>query len=174
MPLSTDIAMPKDSRMNRKLALLAAAAAVVSTAALAQTVPDIALEPTYGLVELTAGFLPDPATVEIIAGGPIDASVANLAVGCTGFIAEAPDVRLNYAAQANVPLNIFVTADTDTTLVINQPDGTWICNDDGVNGLNPLVTFAAPLAGVYDIYIGTYGEPTNPAGVLSISEVVTQ
>lgn len=159
--------------MNRKLALVAAAAAVVSTAALAQTVPNIGLDPTFGAVTLTAGFLPDPHVVDIVAGGPIDATAANLAEGCNGFIAEAPDFRLDYATAPNVPLHIFVTAEADTTLVINQPDGTWICNDD-TNGLNPLVSFAAPQAGVYDIYIGTYGEPTNPAGVLSISEVVTQ
>jgi hypothetical protein len=159
--------------MHRKLALVAAAAAIVSTAALAQTVPNIGLDPTFGAVQLTAGFLPDPHVVDIVAGGPIDAAAAGLAEGCNGFIAEAPDFRLDYAAAPNIPLHIFVMADTDTTLVINQPDGTWVCNDDA-NELNPLVTFATPLSGVYDIYIGTYGEPTNPAGVLSISEVVTQ
>ncbi|MCW5713663.1 MAG: hypothetical protein KIT43_04000 [Bauldia sp.] len=159
--------------MNRKLALFAAAAAVVSTAALAQTVPNIGLDPAFGTVQLEAGFLPDPHNVDIIAGGPINAAAAGLADGCNGFIAEAPDVRLDYAAQPNIPLHIFVTAEADTTLVINQPDGTWICNDD-TNGLNPVVSFAEPLTGVYDIYIGTYGEPANPAGVLSISEVVTQ
>ena len=159
--------------MNRKLALVAAAAAVVSTAALAQTVPNIGLEPTFGAVQLTAGFLPDPHVVDVVAGGPIDAAAAGLAEGCNGFIAEAPDFRLDYATAPNIPLHIFVTAEVDTTLVINQPDGTWVCNDD-TNGLNPVVSFATPLAGVYDIYIGTFGEPTNPAGVLSISEVVTQ
>jgi hypothetical protein len=159
--------------MNRKLALVAAAAAVVSTAALAQTVPNIGLEPTFGAVQLTAGFLPDPHVVDVVAGGPIDAAAAGLAEGCNGFIAEAPDFRLDYATAPNIPLHIFVTAEVDTTLVINQPDGTWVCNDD-TNGLNPVVSFATPLAGVYDIYIGTYGGPTNPAGVLSISEVVTQ
>jgi len=159
--------------MHRKLALVAAAAAIVSTAALAQTVPNITLDPAFGAVQLTAGFLPDPHVVDIIAGGPINAATAGLAEGCNGFIAEAPDFRLEYATAPNVPLHIFVTAEADTTLVINQPDGTWICNDD-TNGLNPVVSFATPLAGIYDIYIGTYGEPSNPAGVLSISEVVTQ
>lgn len=157
--------------MTRKLALFAAAA-LVSTAALAQTVPNIALDPTFGAVTLVAGFLPDPHVVDIVAGGPIDAAAAALGEGCLGFIAEAPDFRLDYTLGANIPLHIFVTADQDTTLVINQPDGTWVCNDD-TNGLNPLVSFTAPMTGIYDIYIGTYGEATAP-GVLSISEVVTQ
>ncbi|MCC6735773.1 MAG: peptidase S1 [Bauldia sp.] len=157
--------------MTRKLALFAAAA-VVSTAALAQTAPNFALDPTFGGVALVAGFVPDPHTVDIVAGGPIDAAAANLGEGCLGFIAEAPDFRLDYTMAANVPLHIFVTATEDTTLVINQPDGTWVCNDD-TNGLNPLVSFPAPMTGIYDIYIGTYGAATTP-GVLSISEVVTQ
>jgi hypothetical protein len=157
--------------MTRKLALFAAAA-VVSTAALAQTVPNIALDPTFGGVALVAGFVPDPHVVDIVAGGPIDAAAANLGEGCLGFIAEAPDFRLEYTAAPNVPLHIFVTAEMDTTLAVNLPDGTWLCNDD-TNGLNPLVSLAAGMTGIYDIYIGTYGAETAP-GVLAISEVVTQ
>ena len=156
--------------MNRKLALVAAAAAVVSTAALAQTVPNIGLEPTFGAVQLTAGFLPDPHVVDVVAGGPIDAAAAGLAEGCNGFIAEAPDFRLDYATAPNIPLHIFVTAEVDTTLVINQPDGTWVCNDD-TNGPHPAVRIEQPAAGAYEIWVGTYAPGPTQAGTLFISEI---
>ena len=45
-------------------------------------------------------------------------------------MAEAPDYRLNYQAGGNWPLHIFAQSDSDTTLAVNGPDGTWYCDDD--------------------------------------------
>src|SRR5262245_61905105 len=95
---------------------------------------DTSLQANYGEVTLRSGFTPDPRIVALRAGGSIAASGARS--DCRGFITSAPDVRLHYEAGA-LPLIISVASDSDTTLVVNGPDGTWYCDDDGgVTGSN--------------------------------------
>lgn len=154
--------------MNRKLAFSAGAVALLAaTAALAQAGPDFTLNPTFGEVTLEGGFTPDPHTMALVAGGEIDAATANLGAGCGGFIAAAPDYRLQYS-PTTYPLTILALADADTTLVVNGPDGAWYCDDDSWGELNPLVTFASPMAGQYDIWIGVYGEEASMGDALLI------
>jgi hypothetical protein len=136
--------------------------------------PDFSLEPAYGVVDLVSGFTPDPHTIEIAAGGSIDASVINQP-GCVGHIAEAPDYRLSWTAGSGaLPLIFSVASDSDTTLVINDPHGNWVCDDDGGDGLNPSITFAAPEGGQYDIWVGTYAEGELQSSTLHISEIASQ
>jgi serine protease Do/protease YdgD len=124
------------------------------------------LPPAYGTLNLNAGFLPDPQAVNVVAGGNIDAR--RLGGQCVGAIANPPDVRLNYRA-GSFPLFISVRSNVDTTLVINLPNGQWLCNDD-FQGLNPGVILRNPPSGQYDIWVGTFGGGTAPAQVL-VSEV---
>src|SRR5690606_9414418 len=91
-------------------------------------VPDYTARPAYATVSLTAGFPDDPRVVALHAGGHIDAQVVGS--NCRGFIAEAPDVRLYYDA-GSLPLIISADSRADTTLVVNDPDGRWYCDDDG-------------------------------------------
>ncbi|MFV1988524.1 MAG: S1C family serine protease, partial [Gemmatimonadota bacterium] len=111
-------------------------------------------DPYFGVVNLRAGFSPDPNVSEIVAGGPVDASY--LGGDCVGFAAEAPDVRLSWSGASD-ELRIFFTADEDedTSLLINLPDGTWICNDDA-GSLDPLIILDNPPEGQYDIWVGSY------------------
>lgn len=149
----------------------AAALAAVATAGVAAA-QNYGLQPTYGTVNLSAGFQPDPVNVDVLSGGRIDA--ATRFNGCRGFIAEAPDVRLNYRAGTSLPLILSVNSSADTTLVVNGPDGSWYCDDDGGNtGLNPSLRFGSPQSGQYDIWIGTYGNASNQRATLSISELYT-
>ncbi len=133
--------------------------------------PDISLEPGFGAVTLETGFAEDPNQTTLFAGGENDAS--SLGDGCLGFIATAPDVDFYYTAGDIFPLNIYVTSDTDTTLAVNLPDGTWVCNDDS-EGLNPLLNFESPESGLYNIYVGSYYQDELPAAVLNISEIDPQ
>jgi hypothetical protein len=137
--------------------------------------PDFSLDPAFGSVDLTSGFTPDPHTVNISAGGSIDASVLNQP-GCVGRIARAPDFRLNWTAgSGSLPLIISVAADSDTTLVVNDANGQWLCDDDGGNaGLNPSITVQSPASGQYDIWVGTYSEGDLQPSVLNISELTSQ
>ena len=141
--------------------LAAAAGALIAAATLSPEAQaqDVFADPLYGTVNLDSGFLPDPHTVQVEAGGAMDAS--SLGSGCNGYItAEQPDVRLNFNA-GSLPLYLYVQSAEDTTLVVNLPDGTWACNDDFI-GLDP---------GQYDIWVGTYAPGNVPQATLLISEL---
>jgi hypothetical protein len=146
----------------------AALAALGGAPALAQHVN---LNPTYGVVNLTTGFTPDPWVGAVQSGGTINAQSINQS--CAGFIADAPDVRLNYTS-GTLPLIISVASSADTTLVVNGPDGSWYCNDDGPNGTNPSLRFNNPTSGQYDIWIGTYGNSSFQPAQLNVSELTSQ
>lgn len=145
--------------------LLAACSLAGATSAAAQ---DLSARPTYETVNLTAGFPNDPYDVSVSSGGSVDAS--NIGSPCTGYIASAPDVRLNYDS-GSLPLYIYATSDSDTTLIVNAPDGQWYCDDDSNGGLNPQVTFLKPQSGQYDIWIGTYASSDYRPATLHISEL---
>lgn len=144
------------------------AVSAVGLLALPAQAQDFELEPTYGTASLAAGFPEDPAVVPLQSGGSIDA--AGLGGACTGFIADAPDYRLNYTA-GSFPLIFVAIADVDTTLVINGPDGSWYCDDDSDGQLDPRVTFANPDSGQYDIWVGTYAAAELHDAALYITEL---
>ncbi|MGI3187037.1 trypsin-like serine peptidase [Nioella aestuarii] len=137
--------------------ILSAAAFAGSFPALAQ---EASLNPTFGVIDLRAGFPTDPNWVYVLAGGAVEGEFQDAASGefCAGYFTEAPDFRLNYQTGSGLPLSITSLSDDDTVLLVNGPDGAWYCNDD-TYGLNSAVTFAAPVDGVYDIWVGTYSDP---------------
>lgn len=158
------------SPIARILAAGAALAAIAMTSA--ATAQDFNANPNYGTVALNSGFTPDPYVVNVQSGGSLNA--ANLSSSCRGYISNAPDVRLNYT-RGSLPLIISVNSSTDTTLVVNAPDGSWYCSDDeGVNGMNPMVRFNGPQSGRYEIWIGTYGSASLAPAQLHISELYSQ
>jgi hypothetical protein len=153
-------------------ARILAAAALAAAAMLPAAAQNVEGEPNYGTINLTAGFTPDPQVMAVESGGPIGASTVSSS--CTGFISDAPDVRLNYNA-GSLPLILSVAASVDTTLVVNAPDGSWYCDDDGgERGMNPMVRFDKPSSGRYEIWVGTYGSSAYQRAELHISELTSQ
>lgn len=150
-----------------KIKTLFAAAAALAAVASGAHAQDASLNATYGSYNLSTGFQPDPYQVSVTAGGTIDAS--HLGSPCRGSVARAPDVQLTFTA-GTLPLYLVVNADSDTTLVVNGPDGLWYCDDDSNGGVNPQVTWNSPRSGVYDIWVGTYSGGTTPA-TLSFTEL---
>lgn len=148
---------------------LFALAAAVAAPAFAQ---DFDADTTYGNLDLRAGFTPDPALVSLQAGGSIDASTRF--DSCQGFIASAPDVRLNWSGstKGGSPIKISVVSNADTTLVVNAPDGSWHCDDDSGEDSNPSLTLT-PQNGRYEIWVGTYTSGETKNSVLSVSEVTS-
>jgi len=130
---------------------------------------DWTLEPNFGSVDLVTGFVPDPHTVELIAGGEEDAS--QLGFTCRGFVAAAPDFRLSFEA-GNLPLTFSAISDSDTTLAVRDPSGVIHCDDDSGGGLNPQLTVDGPASGDYHVWVGVYGQSGGyPSATLSISEI---
>jgi hypothetical protein len=130
------------------------------------------VSPAYGSISLRGGFTPDPRTVSLRAGGNIEAS--RIMSSCRGYVAAAPDVRLNFS-PGSLPLILSVVSSTDTTLLVRSPSGRLFCDDDGGQGLNPSLRFERPESGAYDIWVGNYGgRNANPPATLHISELSSQ
>jgi len=156
--------------MNQLLAAILVLTSVIGFTAGAHA-QNLSQPPTYGSVNLSTGFTSDPYSVRLSAGGTIDAR-QTLGGSCRGMIASPPDFQLYYNAGRVYPLHIFVQSGADTTLVINDPDGNWRCNDDGMGNLNPLVSYTNPPSGRYDIWVGTLWSSAGlPHATLFISEL---
>jgi hypothetical protein len=100
-----------------------------------------------------AGFPLDPFLVSLQGGGPVDASTVSDA--CSGFVAEAPAVTVDYQGEADL-LRAFFLSNGDTTLVVQTPDGDFLCNDDTHPLLlDPSIVITAPVQGVYSVWVGS-------------------
>jgi hypothetical protein len=154
--------MKMSGRMALKAGLIAALVFLCVGRAATQ---DKDLEPTFGGVKLKAGFTPDPFTKKLEAGGDILTKLG----GVSAWVAKAPDFKLFYEA-GKVPLTIHVESAADTTLLINLPDGSWVADDDSGGMLNPMLRFATPQSGRYDIWVGTVAMK-NAVATLKITEL---
>lgn len=152
----------------RRLMAVGAAVAAGLVLGLPASAQDASLEATFASLSLSSGFVPDPATVSVIAGGGVDAS--NLGNGCNGMIGNAPDVQLAWSNSGGSRLTIDVISGVDATLVINMPDGSWICDDDSGGDFEPEIILRNAPSGIYDIWVGQIGG-TGASALLSISEL---
>ena len=129
--------------------------------------PDISAVPVYETLDLSAGFVPDPISRSLQAGGTTANPISG--AGCTGYInVNAPDYDLNYSA-GTMPLYIYAEADSDITLLINDANGNWHCSDDA-NGTDPMIHLPNPPSGNYNIWVGTYSSGSLQPATLFISE----
>jgi protease YdgD len=129
-------------------------------------------EPTFGVFSVQSGFLPETNWVSLLAGGDVRSEYTDRALGvrCAGYFADAPDFRVFYT-PGDKPLSFYVEAREDTVLLVNSPDGEWHCNDDS-SGLNPALTFDAPLEGQYDVWVGTFSavQDEYPQATLAVTQ----
>lgn len=129
---------------------------------------DMSAQANFGEIILRSGFTPDPHSIEMTAGGNIQAGSVN--GSCSGFVSSSPDYEVTYRDAGSFPLTFAFTAKGDTTLMINGPDGSWYCDDDSGGNGNPRVVFSDASDGVYDVWVGSYSGEMIP-GRLTISEV---
>lgn len=162
------------------VATLATISLAVAAPALAakNAKPNWEAEPLYKTIEIDSGFDGDPRSLKIDAGG--DRSAEVIGQGCTGFINwEKPDVDINYendkepgSPAGDEKLSIYVKSSKDTSLVVYTPDREWICADDiSEANLNPVVTFDKPVAGNYNIWVGTIDEGDSVDATLYVTEL---
>ena len=132
---------------------------------------DYTLDTNFGQTTLRAGFEPDPFVLPMDAGGDIDVTTLNLGSECIGYATAQPDFRIQWSGSSEA-LRFFFTseiANGDAGLIINDPQGTWYCNDDWSNTYDPLIDIPNPLEGQYDIWVPTYTGETIP-GTFYITE----
>jgi hypothetical protein len=134
----------------------------------AQDTLDLGAEPSYGAVTLQGDFTPDPYIATMTSGGAVDVSQLDLGVDCRGFAATRPDFRINL--EGSLPsLRFFFVSEGDATLIINDPNGDWLCNDDAVDR-TPVIEVFDPQVGIYDIWIGSYSASDFLSGYLMVTQ----
>lgn len=124
--------------------------------------------PRYGKQVLAPGFEPAPFRFAVVSGGERDASALNLGDNCLGFVMPDPDFAV-HLEKGFSRITFLVDSAEDTTLIVNLPDGSWLCSDDA-NGLNPALAFRDAAAGSYRIWIGSYSKEVHSSSSLWISE----
>ncbi len=129
---------------------------------------NFSLPPVFGSTALTSGFVPDPFTVGVTAGGP--ANVSYLGSGCSGFASVAPSFSVNYTSGSFPTLRFYFIGSGDTTMIINSPSGSYFCVDDSFGTLNPTIDFNSPTSGRYDVWIATFAEGGSVGGTLHVTE----
>ena len=118
-------------------------------------------------MNLRAGFPLDPFVVSLNGGGEVDASTLDPA--CVGFVSEAPTFAVNWEGEAEF-FDIFYYSDFDPTLVLQLPDGSYLCNDDASdNVLDPEVSVESPAEGAYNLWVGSYDAGQIIPGLLVIT-----
>lgn len=164
------MALKNQTALTKRLLTGVATTALTLGLAASASAQNSNLTPTFGTEVYAQGFISSNLTIQ--AGGDIDAST--FAPTCNGFIADAPDLIVDYSGQLG--LQIEAASLDDTTIVVEMPDGAIICNDD-FDGLNPGVQMASGEPGLYAVWVGTF-EPiqnnTYPDADVFISEIATQ
>lgn len=118
-------------------------------AAEAAAVKRVSEQCTFGSIEIVPSFDPDPLLIRGISGGDREAST--LSSGCKGWVSELPNHVL-MAPALPVKLRLIVSGESDTTLVVQRPDGSFRCVDNS-EGVNPIVTWELP-DGATKIWVG--------------------
>ncbi|UJR86405.1 Hypothetical protein I5071_85000 [Sandaracinus amylolyticus] len=123
-----------------------------------------------GVHPLRAAFTPDPFSTATRPGGAIHVADLRLGAGCRGYVAAEPDAIVRFSGSAPL-LRFFVRAATDVTLVIADPSGRFLCNDDAIPGrtTNAMVDVFAPRPGQYDVWIGAHAPSTQVDATLFVT-----
>ena len=103
--------------------------------------------------------------------GKSEQAAAELVKGCNGYVSASPSVIVNWSGKTE-QVNLFVYSDDDAVLAVQQPDGSFICNDDaGVATVDPLVTIKNPAPGTYKVHVGTAKKDQPALGFLAVTQM---
>ncbi len=126
---------------------------------------------TLGVRDVTSAAGPDPMDLDIPPRGAGEVEARQLSRACYGAITRRPDVILRVGATLPF-LRAYVTAATDTTLVVHGPDDAWYCNDNfdaRAGNRNPAVDLTNVARGQYEVWVGTLGRSATLAGQLHVT-----
>ena len=132
---------------------LAKGSSAAQATAVATAAPAGGSEGAFLTINPLAGLPLDPFLVSAQGGGPVEAST--LAKNCTGYIPANPTVTVDYKGQSDF-LKAFFYSDGDSTLVVQTPDGKYVCGDDTSRlVLDPTVEIKKPAQGRYNVWVGS-------------------
>lgn len=118
-------------------------------------------------LDLAAGFPLDPMIISLNGGGDVEASTLDAA--CKGFIAREPTVAVNWTGDSEF-VEAFFYSDHDPVLVVQTPDGGYLCSDDANDVLlDPVVEISDPPHGRYNIWVGSHAADQLIPGVLVLT-----
>lgn len=132
------------------------------------TGPDPGRDPLYGETSLMPGFQPAIFRVQIIGGGRNQLADFIEGEQCRGFVSEAPDFSVYLNGSFN-EIWFAAYSPADMTLLVNGADGGWHCSDDHHDS-NPRLGFRFPMAGRYDVWLGSADEGNYAASILYLTE----
>lgn len=151
--------------------MLAVRPPVFSREAVQRSVAELlaSADPIFGTADLAAGF----GTLEEAVTGAGTESAVSFAISnetCAGFINLIPSYRFTLAEEA-ASLSVYFNGEADATLIVRQPDGTFVCNGDAAAGnLNPALLLENAPAGAYNVWVGSRSPSEVALGTLVISE----
>lgn len=151
------------------VAIPAALAAMLASTA-ADACPDWQARPSFGRIELVEGFPNDPYSRNITAGGRYGLANCFGNASLRGSVAKKPDFDLYYTSTGASTLTIIVRSNYDTMLLVSDPDGNWLFDDDGGGGRDPMVRIPNAKGGLYDIWIGSFDGARGLPGTLYVTE----
>ena len=128
---------------------------------------DVNAEPVFGLVQLQPGFNAQNMRMPVEAGGTANPRFNNTEEYCAGSFSTAPSMAIDWSGGTR--LSFLAESEGDLTLAIRTPDGSWVCDDDSGGELNPAVKVEIAPAGMYQVWVGTFGDEPE-SGTLLISE----
>jgi hypothetical protein len=140
-----------------------------ATAAVTDTISfDSELPPqAYVTLDLEAGFALDPFFVSVNGGGETDAST--LSEECVGFIADNPVLEVDWEGEVDAA-RIFFHSDHDSSIVVQLPDGSYVCNGNASLALlDGSVLLKDPEKGAYSVWVGNQSGDGLIPGVLVIT-----
>lgn len=152
-----------------RVAVLCATVWSIGSIAQAQLAPRG--RPRYGMVNLRTGFTPDPQIMSGVMGGSVPAS--QLGGNCRGSVYPQPShvVRTRTGFQR---IRFVVNGQGDATLMVMLPNGQVLCDDDGGEGLNPLIETSSP-PGAIRVWVGVYSDSNQgrpyTIGVTELSHI---
>lgn len=102
----------------------------------------------------------------VVAGGDLNLRNCTTVSG-HGQIIQRPDFTLNLTGNAqSYDLEFRVEASCDPVLLVNGANGQWHFNDDA-DGLNSRLRIPRAQPGLYDVWVGTYGQNTCQATLIA-------
>ena len=106
-----------------------------------------------------------PQSFQVMAGGNANLGACGSLPG-SGFMTAAPNFTINYDDRGmGRDLEFRVESSCDTVLLLNDAGAAWHFNDDEDGTLNPRLRLGAAPSGIYDVWVGTFGNTTCQANL---------